>query len=84
MPPQASIVHTSQLPQSLLRKIYSLQGSPLPSVLLDSYPRAAQLSNSDIYVAGDVNTLRQGIAAQDHAWVLKPYQPGTTPDWQTP
>lgn len=82
LPPQSSVVHTTELPTSLTRETYSLQGTPSPSVLLDSYPRAAQLSNGDIHVAGDIDTLRQGVAAPDHAWVFKSYQPGSTPDWQ--
>lgn len=47
-------------------------GSGIPSALLDSYPRAVQMSNGHILICGDVDTADAGLGTPGMTWVIKP------------
>ncbi len=71
--PAQNAFHT--LPPQLEREIYELVPAPpdpnAPEVRLDSYPRAFVTSSGDIFITGDVDTLRSGIAPPDASWVFR-------------
>ena len=88
IPATVSTPHLPYVPTS--NTTYSLHdpsGSNPPSVLLDSYPRALQLSTDEIFVAFDVlsadhTTPPAGNAAGD-SWVVRPqYSSMSLSDWQ--